>query len=398
MRRHLVRVKQVDKSVVEPGALGLRHWYAPQMESLHMIRMLIHHTLKPLRFVSSITAVLTILASSGRVTAQPRIFTVTEIPMPASAVSMSAHGINNKGDVVGSYTLANGQLRAFVWSENVLSTLPPLPGHNETIAQGISDDGLIAGHSGPSFQPNSAVVWSKGQPQALGTFGGAWASAMGVSSSGLVAGWAQVEPDSNRFHGFVDDGATMRDIGLLPGGVVTDLADVNAAGMAVGTGQTTEGHLHAILVDPAEGILDLGTLGGVTSAAEDISDAGHIVGRAQTGERNNSTFEGIVRHAFLWHDGKMLDLGTLPGLVESRGMGVNSAGQVVGTANNATFTQLNPFLWADGTMTDLNTLLPPGSGWVLRTANAINDSGWIIGGGTHDGQPRAYLLQPVAQR
>jgi probable HAF family extracellular repeat protein len=237
---------------------------------------------------------------------------------------------------------------------------------------------LIAGFSGPSFAPDKAVVWSSGQPLALGTFGGAWSAANGCSSSGLVAGWAQVEPDSNRFHGFVHDGTTLHDVGLLPGGVVTDMAAVNASGVAVGIAQTIEGHFHAIIADPTEGMLDLGTLGGLSSEATAISDAGHVTGRAQTGARDNSTFEGIVRHAFLWHRGKMIDLGTLPatpdGLIESHGWSVNSRGQVVGEAHNASLTVFRPFRWSEGVMTDLNDLLPANSGWVLRSARAINES------------------------
>jgi probable HAF family extracellular repeat protein len=324
---------------------------------------------------------------------------VIEIPMPADGVTMVARGINSRGDVAGYFTSNSGQTSGFVWSDGTLTTLPPLPGHTHSIAQDIGDSGLIAGYSGPFTSPDKAVVWSsppRPQPQALGTFGGPWSSANGVSSNGLVSGWAQVEETSSRFHGFVYDGSAMRDVGLLAGGVVTDLADVNADGMAVGIGQTIEGHFRAILVDPAEGILDLGTLGGVTSEAEAISDAGHITGRAQIGVPNAATFEGIVRHAFLWHEGRILDLGTLPGLIESRGMGVNSAGQVVGQANNASLTMYAPFRWQDGAMIDLNSLLPPGSGWVLRTANAINESGWIVGEGTFNGQPRAYVLRPSA--
>ena len=45
-------------------------------------------------------------------------------------------------------------------------------------------------------------------------------------------------------------------------------------------------------------------------------------------------------------------------------------------------------------MVDLNTLLPADSGWVLLSANAINDAGQIVGEGTLDGEPRAFLLTP----
>lgn len=34
------------------------------------------------------------------------------------------------------------------------------------------------------------------------------------------------------------------------------------------------------------------------------------------------------------------------------------------------------------------------SGWVLTTAEAINDLGWIVGNGSYNGSARAFLLVP----
>lgn len=45
-------------------------------------------------------------------------------------------------------------------------------------------------------------------------------------------------------------------------------------------------------------------------------------------------------------------------------------------------------------MTDLNAEISPGTGWVLVRANAINESGQIVGEGLLDGQQRAFLLTP----
>ena len=50
-------------------------------------------------------------------------------------------------------------------------------------------------------------------------------------------------------------------------------------------------------------------------------------------------------------------------------------------------------------MADLNTRLPPGSGWVLESANAINVVGEIAGVGTINGERHAFLLtMPVQLR
>jgi probable HAF family extracellular repeat protein len=47
-------------------------------------------------------------------------------------------------------------------------------------------------------------------------------------------------------------------------------------------------------------------------------------------------------------------------------------------------------------MTDLNSLIPGAPGWDLIQANAINDSGWIVGYGTNTaGAQDAFLLRPA---
>src|SRR5947208_11075375 len=74
-------------------------------------------------------------------------------------------------------------------------------------------------------------------------------------------------------------------------------------------------------------ITDLGTLGGATSRAEAINNAGQVVGSALTSGGAGAS----VDHAFLWQDGRLTDLRTLDGDPGTSGArGINTAGQVVG--------------------------------------------------------------------
>ena len=74
-------------------------------------------------------------------------------------------------------------------------------------------------------------------------------------------------------------------------------------------------------------ITDLGTLGGTTSQALSISASGEVVGWSHL---NN----GVMR-AFVYSNGTMRDLGTLPDLYHpaSAAQSINAAGQIVGWSN-----------------------------------------------------------------
>ena len=75
-------------------------------------------------------------------------------------------------------------------------------------------------------------------------------------------------------------------------------------------------------------IVDLGTLGGRSSAAYGINDQGVVVGSSVT--------RTGVGHAFVWTNGTMTDLGTLAGASASVAYDINEAGVIVGAAATAT--------------------------------------------------------------
>lgn len=113
-------------------------------------------------------------------------------------------------------------------------------------------------------------------------------------------------------------------------------------------------------------IVDLGTLGGSSSTAHGINDQKQIVGF--------STTIGGAGRGFLWDDGVLTNLGTLPGMTHSSAYAINEAGQIVGSSSAGAGTA-RAFLWSAGAMQEL---LPP-LGYCCSEAFAINDDGLVAG-------------------
>jgi probable HAF family extracellular repeat protein len=108
-------------------------------------------------------------------------------------------------------------------------------------------------------------------------------------------------------------------------------------------------------------ITDLGSLGGGVTDATAINAAGQVTG--------NSALKVGGSRAFLWSNGKMTDLGTLPGGDFSAGRAINGSGEVAGSATDSVEIA-HPSLWKGKRITAFRA----GSGPL-----AINDSGQFIG-------------------
>lgn len=111
-------------------------------------------------------------------------------------------------------------------------------------------------------------------------------------------------------------------------------------------------------------VIDLGTLGGKSSAANDMNNRGDVVGWA-------ATPSGAV-HAFVFRDGHMIDIGTLGGR-NSAATGISDNRAVVGTSGVAGGGPKHGFLWRanQGSPHNLGTPLPV----------HVGDTGAIIGNG-----------------
>ncbi|MDB5357964.1 MAG: hypothetical protein JWN24_4417 [Phycisphaerales bacterium] len=150
---------------------------------------------------------------------------------------------------------------------------------------------------------------------------------------------------------------------------------------------------------------DLGTLGGNFSWANAVNNAGQIVG-ASTVQTQTPAGTQAIEHAFLWSDGKMVDLQPAGQGGSSEALGINDSGEIVGQMGAPLYvdshhfggtTTGSPFLYSDGVMYNLNDLIPHGNGVYLTSARAINNQGAIVGEFSAAGGYRGvYRLDPIS--
>ena len=165
------------------------------------------------------------------------------------------------------------------------------------------------------------------------------------------------------------NGVGMRYLGSL-GGPTSYASSINNAGQVVGRADASGGGRHAFITGPnGVGIRDLGTLGAAVSEASGINNAGQVVGDLFFPDRQYSY------HAFITgpNGADMKDLGTLGG-TDSHSYGINDAGQAVGESESGAF-----ITGPNGAgMMDLNSLVNVPNGGSLRAATGINNAGQII--------------------
>lgn len=167
------------------------------------------------------------------------------------------------------------------------------------------------------------------------------------------------------------------DLGTL-GGVSSVALGVNDKAQVVGSADTPQGLRHAYLWENGV-MIDLGTLGlpAGQSEAWDINNHGVVVGPVGGGDPNKS---------FIWENGVQTEIG--PPQVLKSAYGINDAKQVVGIYVVAPSGDRHAFLWQNGVLTDLGTL-----GGTYSIAWDINQSGQVVGKAFTMSAERAFLWQ-----
>ena len=280
---------------------------------------------------------------------------LVSLPRPAGVSSMQAADISESGVIVGTYDVINVGFRAFVYQNGQYTELPPLPGGAWSGASGIAEDGTVVGFrsigsKGDPVNPFNGFIWSEEDGfDDLGVMSGPNSAARDISDSGVV--------------GWTGTGGNVSEAFMLTGGEL-------------------------ILLGP------IPVPGGSTSIANAANDRGVIAG---SGRVEPPTGGPPIALGFAWADREFRVIDPVVQYDSSGAGDVNAVGQVTGLSIKVNSPgDRRGYVWQDGLTHDLNDLVLPGFALVIRSANAINDSGQIIARGFDlNLDDVTFLLTPV---
>jgi probable HAF family extracellular repeat protein len=379
------------------------------------------------------------LAQEQRAAKHTRQYQVSNLP-DFGGTSSGGNSINDQSWAAGYSRLPDRNRHATLWRNGSLSDLGTLGGPNSSVTWNVKNTaGIIVGISqtltpeplGESWSsaafystPNNVgyinlgFVWEQNlnQMRGLPNFpGGNNGFATGANNLGQAVGWAE-----NGVHDptccctqvlqfrpamwTLGPPDQIHELPLIPGDTSGAATAVNDNGQIVGISgicdQAVGRHTakHAVLWENG-GVSNLGTFPAAWwNTPTAINQHGDIVGFAG----DPAFVEGDVLHAFMWtRDDGLRPLkplkGRTPQHVDSEAYGINERRQVVGVSCDADQTDCRAVVWDHGAYpTDLNDLKGDYSAF-LALAKDINDKGEITGRAIDPttGALIAYLAVPV---
>ena len=252
--------------------------------------------------------------------------TVTELGTLGGGGS-AAFGISDNGLITGGADRLDGSTHTFLY-DGALRDIGQLGVASS--GAGVNNAGQVAGTWVDEAGENHAFLYSAGAMRDIGNLGADSARATAINEAGDVVGSSFLE-GFTAFQAFLYRDGVLRSLGTL-GGPSSWAAGINDNGQVAGTSYIDDETPHAFLY--SGGVLqDIGSLGGAFTEARGLNDAGWVVGFSTYAD----DIPGIdFSSAFVYRDGAMFDLNLV---VERPGVwsildayGINDAGQIAATA------------------------------------------------------------------
>jgi len=296
--------------------------------------------------------------------------------------------INASGHIAYSVELDLGSpVRTWFYDGATLRDIGTLGG-TFARATGLTDDGQIAGQSHDRAGQVRAFIWNRRAGIAdLGALDGTnetWEPA--INNKGVVAGYATTA-GSGAVRAFRwTASAGMEDIGALSNASdrSAQATAINDAGLIAGNSATPAYDYHSFAWTRAGGMTDIDTLGSSYSAPVAVSAKGLVGG--------NVFLAGGHAHAYAWtRAAGMRDLGAA-GRDDSWTVGMSASGRIVGiVTSHGAYQQAMTWTEESG-MRDLGTL-----GGNASAALAANNKGQVVGGAVNKSNEYHAFLWTAAE-
>ena len=320
--------------------------------------------------------------------------------VPGSS-STQAYGISERGEIAGRYA-AGGVTHAFLYSGSKFTTVD-IPGASFTTAYFINTTDDVLGQ----YQVNGvyhSYLMTRRVPHNshytvadLGTLGGSFSIAFGISNDGGITGSSRDAGENQ--HPFIWRAGKMTDLGTL-GGPNGGAGGPNGSGELAGFVETTTRdtlgedacgfgtHLVCLGVTWQNGVMSqLLTLGGNNALAYTLNNRGQAVGVAETSLQDSQCAapQAVQFQAAEWgpNAGEIRVLPPLAGDTVGFALANNDKGQAVGSTGTCANTFIGSFatgphavMWDHGSPIALGSL----GGKFAAAGASINNRSEVVGG------------------
>jgi hypothetical protein len=274
------------------------------------------------------TGLILVLALAPAAWAGGYTFVDIDSPLPGAATTLNdIRGLNNLGQIVGSYTLG-GRQYSFIKNGDTYSTLD-IPGTNH-FAWGINDHGQVVGRVitdnswlGYIYNTTTSSLTTIKVPGSYST------AVYGINNVGQICGYFN---DGRQLSYMYDLNTEKWSYLNKDGATQTWAFGINGAGTIVGDG-IISGHNYGYTYDGT--FHDLNVPGAQNTRLVGINDHGDIVGRYWN--------DGGTINCFVYRNGNFETL-DMPGAEIVRIFGINNAGQIVGLYTKDSGTTYHGFL------------------------------------------------------